>query len=179
MGDQSKRLASMLGRGVVLAVNAARKLQSLQLRLLADESKDAVEHFEPFGFTSHPLPGAEHVTLFLDGDRSHGVTVVVADRRYRLTGLPAGGVAIFDSEGTSVVLSADGVAKVTASARVEIDAPITKVLHDLDVGGNIVAAGNISDQAGAKSMADMRATYNVHDHPLPGGGTSGDPNQQQ
>lgn len=179
MGEQAKRLASMLGRGVVLAVNAARKLQSLQLRLLADESKDAVEHFEPYGFTSHPLPGAEHVTLFLDGDRSHGVTVVVSDRRYRLTGLPAGGVALFDSADSSVVFSADGKVKLTASLLVEIDAPMVEITHSLHVGEHIVADGDISDQGGGKSMADSRSIYNDHDHPLPGGATSDDPNQKQ
>jgi len=67
-----------------------------------------VEHFEPFGFTSKPLPGAEHITLFLDGDRSHGVTIVVADRRYRLTDLADGESALHDAYGNKVHLKKDG-----------------------------------------------------------------------
>ena len=68
-----RRIGNMLSRGTVAAVNAASKMQGLQLRLLADEVKDSVEHFEPYGFTSHPNGGAEAVAVFLDGDRSHGI----------------------------------------------------------------------------------------------------------
>jgi phage baseplate assembly protein V len=71
---------SIGARGRVAAVQAAGAIQRLQVRLLAGEIKDNVEHIEPFGFTSRPLAGAEHVTLFVDGDRSHGVVVVVGDR---------------------------------------------------------------------------------------------------
>ncbi len=78
LGPMARRLGNMVARGKVLAANSLGKLQILQLGLLAGETKDRVEHLEPFGFTAKPLPGAEHVTLFLDGDRSHGVTVVVA-----------------------------------------------------------------------------------------------------
>lgn len=170
--------ASMLVRGAVAAVNAGRKLQALQLRLLAGEVKDGVEHFEPFGFTSHPKPGAEHLTVFLDGDRSHGITVVVTDRRYRLQGLPEGGVALYDSEGTSFVLSADGEAKLTAAVKVQIDSPMVDITGSLHVGQHIVAEGDVADQGGT-TMAGMRAIYDGHDHDLPGGGVTLEPNQLQ
>ena len=172
-------LASMLVRGVVAAVAAAKKLQTLQIKLLAGEVKDGVEHFEPYGFTSHPLSGAEHLTVFLDGDRSHGITVVVTDRRYRLQGLPAGGVALYDSADSSVKLTADGKVKLTAPVKVDIESPDVEITGSLKVGQNIVAVGDISDQDGLTSMSDMRDVYNTHDHDLPGGGVSDDPNQLQ
>ena len=40
-------IANMLARGAVALGNSASKLQSLQLRLLAGEVKDNVEHLEP------------------------------------------------------------------------------------------------------------------------------------
>ncbi|MFV2291099.1 baseplate assembly protein, partial [Escherichia coli] len=43
------------------------------------------------------------------GDRSHGVVVVVADRRYRLKGLRRGEVALYDDQGQSVVLTRSGL----------------------------------------------------------------------
>ncbi|MBC7213051.1 MAG: phage baseplate assembly protein, partial [Pseudomonas sp.] len=88
-----KPMRNFLARGVVALVDAGRKLQGLQMRLTADEVKDGMEHFEPYGFTSNPLPGAEALAAFLGGDRSHGVVVCVADRRFRLQALKSGEVA--------------------------------------------------------------------------------------
>lgn len=105
----ARRLSNMMARGTVAAVNAASKMQGLQVSLLAGEVKDGVEHFEPYGFTSRPNIGAEAVGLFFDGDRSHGIVVVVADRRYRLTGLQAGEMAIHDDQGQKVHLTRDGI----------------------------------------------------------------------
>lgn len=114
MAPYVRRLSNLLARGKVLAVNAASKMQTLQLGLLAGERKDGVEHFEPYGFTSCPLPGAEHVTVFMDGDRSHGITIVVADRRYRLIGLQPGEAALHDDQGQKVHLTRNGIEIVTA-----------------------------------------------------------------
>lgn len=104
-----QQISNLIARGTIAAVDAARKMQSLQVRLLAGEIKDTIEHVEPYGFTSHPQAGAEAVALFLDGDRSHGVVLVVADRRYRLTSLEAGEVALYDDLGQKVHLTRDGM----------------------------------------------------------------------
>lgn len=95
-------LKNMLARGTVVIVDAAKKLQSLQLRLTAGEIKDGAEHFEAYGFTSNPLPGAEVLTAFIGGDRSHAVVLVAADRRYRIQSLKPGEVAIYTDEGDKV-----------------------------------------------------------------------------
>lgn len=87
----------MLSRAIVTAVEAGG-MQVVQVNLLAGETKDGVEHFEPYGFTSHPHPGAEAAVGFLGGDRSHGIALVVADRRYRIASLQPGEVAIFTDE---------------------------------------------------------------------------------
>lgn len=50
---------NFLARGVLSLVNAGSKMQGLQMRLTADEVKDGMEHFEPYGLTSNPHPGAE------------------------------------------------------------------------------------------------------------------------
>lgn len=104
------RVSNMLARGKLTAVKASGKMQSLQLNLLDGESKARLEHFEPYGFTSHPHPGsAEAAVAFLDGDRSHGIVLVVADRKYRLTGFEQGEVAIHDDLGQKVHLTRDGI----------------------------------------------------------------------
>lgn len=169
----ARSVGNMLARGTVVLANSAGKMQSLQVRLLSGEAKDGVEHFEPYGFTSAPLSGAEHVTFFFGGDRSHGVTVVVADRRYRLQGLQSGEVALHDDQGTRLVLKRGGVVEVVAATKVRMVTPL------LEVTGEIKADGNITDQvpSGGKSMAAMRSTYNTHTHPGDSGGTTGTPNQ--
>jgi phage gp45-like len=156
LGPYAQRLGNMIARGKVLVVNSASKMQSLQLGLLAGERKDSVEHFEPFGFTSKPLPGAEHVTLFMDGDRSHGITVVVADRRYRLQGLEDGEAALHDAYGNKVHLKADGTLDVVASGQVQITSPLVTITGDLQVTGTITSGTDVL--AGGKSLKS-------HTHP--------------
>lgn len=166
LGPLSRQIAALFSRGVVSGV-APGKLNKLQLRLLADEAKDGVEHLEPFGLASHPLPGAEAAAAFIDGDRSHGLVLVVADRRYRLQGLQAGEVALHDAHGNAVHLKAGGVIEVTAATKVVISSPLVECAGDLQVAGNITAAGMVSDGAG--SVQSMRDAYNNHaGHHLPG-----------
>lgn len=173
----ARRIGNMIARGAVVMANSATRMQELQIKLLSGETQDGVEHFEPFGFTSCPLPGAEHVTLFLGGDRSHGITIVAADRRYRLTGLQGGEAALHDAFGNKVHLHDDGTMEVVASLKVQITSPLVTMSGNLQVTGNIVAASDISDHSN-KSMAGMRATYNGHTHSDPQGGSVGTPSAQ-
>lgn len=171
----ARRLGNLLARGVVSAVNAAAKMQTVQVKLLAGEIKDRVEHVEPYGYTAHPLPGAEAVAAFFDGDRSHGVVIVVADRRYRLVGLAPGEVALYDDQGQKVHLTragivVDGAGKpitLTNTTKVRMEAPLLEV------------TGEVKDRcdSSGKTMAEMRDIYNSHTHPGDSGGTTGTPSQ--
>lgn len=138
MGPMARRIGNLLSRGTIAAVNAASKMQGLQVRLLAGEVKDNVEHFEPYGFTSNPNAGAEVIAAFFDGDRSHGIIVVAADRRYRITGLATGEMAIHDDQGQKVHLTRTGIV-IHSAQKVRIEAADI-VLHashsySWDVGG--------------------------------------------
>lgn len=109
----------MLARGAVTLADSSTKMQLLQLRILSGEKKDGVEYFEPYGFTSTPLRGSEHLTGFIDGDRSHGVTFCVADRRYRVKNLAAGEMALYtwkdvDPAGHHIIFKNDGSIEVKA-----------------------------------------------------------------
>lgn len=181
------QISNLLGRGKVTAVDSTGKMQRLQVRILAGEPKDSIEHFEPYGFTSCPKTGAEHVSVFFDGDRSHGVTLVVADRRYRLTGLAAGEMAIHDDQGQKVHLTRNGIVIDGAGKDLIIQntptitmKAATKVRMEtalLEVTGNIK---DNCDVPTGKTMVQMRTTYNTHTHPennAPGGSTN-QPNQQ-
>lgn len=125
------RIKMMLARAVVSLVNDSLKMQELQLAILHEEKKDGVEHFQNYGFTSHPKApdasgAAEAVVVFLGGNRDHGIVIVVDDRRFRLKGLESGEVAIYDDLGQKIVLKRDKI-EVTSPTRVDILAPDIKL----------------------------------------------------
>lgn len=152
------RLSDFFARGVMTLADGAKKMRSVQVRLLADEVRDDLEHVEPYGFTSEPHPEAEAFTLFFDGDRSHGIVFTIADRRYRLKPLRTGEVAIFDDLGQKVHLTRDGLEVYTPGwlhATVDKDAEITvggSVTES--VGGDVYAtvAGNVTVKASAVTI---------------------------
>jgi phage baseplate assembly protein V len=141
-------LKNLLSRGVVVLVNAASKVQGMQVKLLANEVKDGMEHFEPYGFTSNPLPGAEVLAAFFGGDRSHGVIVCAADRRFRLQNTAPGEVALYTDEGDKIhfkrgrVIEIETVIlKVKATEAVEFDTPEIRTTGKIVSQGDQVAAG--------------------------------------
>lgn len=116
------RVANMLARAVIQAVNDGAGIQALQLSVLDGELVDEAERMQDYGFTSVPHPGAEAVLAFPGGLRSHALVVAVGDRRYRLKGLQAGEVAMYDDQEQRVVLGREGI-RVVSPLKIEIEAP--------------------------------------------------------
>jgi phage baseplate assembly protein V len=140
-------MRNILARGLVALGNSASKLQSLQLRLLAGEVKDNVEHLEPYGFTACPLAGAEALAGFIGGDRSHAVVIVVADRRFRLQGLKSGEVALYTDEGDFIhfkrgrIIDIETVTlNIKATQSVNFDTPLIKTTGRIESDGDQVAS---------------------------------------
>lgn len=152
---------NIVARAVVTALNSAKKCQALGLSLIAGEQKEDVEHLEPYGFTSAAQDGAEAVALFPSGDRSHGVVLVVADRRYRLKGLARGEVAVYDDQGQSVTLTRAGIV-VDGGGKLITFTNAPKARFEMP----IESTGDIKDncESDGISMAEMRVTYNGHTH---------------
>lgn len=141
-------MRNILARGLVALGNSASKLQSLQLRLLAGEVKDNVEHLEPYGFTACPHPGAEALAGFIGGDRSHAVVIVIADRRFRLQGLKSGEVALYTDEGDFIhfkrgrVIDIETVTlNVKATDSVNFDTPLLTSTGRIESVGDQIAGG--------------------------------------
>tara|TARA_Y100001968_G_scaffold328154_1_gene374755 strand:- start:701 stop:1225 length:525 start_codon:yes stop_codon:yes gene_type:complete len=153
-------LGNLLARAVLAGVQQNR-LQSLQLQLLAGEVKDGVELFEPYGLTGHALPGAEAAVAFIDGSRTHGIALVQTDRRYRPVDLAPGEVALFNHEGTCVVLRNGGRVEMIAATEVAIQTDRLALTGDLDVIGDTTFTGTVS--------ANGHAIDDTHRHNLPGG----------
>ena len=170
MAPALRRVALMVGRAILELVDDDKPLQTVQLSLLADEVRAEVERVQEYGFTSHPLPGADGVAVAVAGSRDHLVVSAVDDRRYRLRSLAPGEVAIYTDEGDKIVLKRGGTIEVTASTKVVLTAPLVQcsgnlqVAGSIDSGATITAAGDVRDQGGGKTMAGMRTAYNAHDH---------------
>lgn len=147
------RISNLLVRGAVTLVNAANKVQTLQLSLLSDESKDDVEHLEAYGFTSRPVPGAEALVAFIEGDRSHAVAIVASDRRYRVQNLAEGDVAIYDTHGHIIKLTATGII----------------ITGNVTINGNITTTGTVQNNG-----KDISSTHK-HSGVTAGGAQTGVP----
>jgi len=184
------RVALLAARAAVRRVDDTEKMQTLQADLLAGNTKDGIEHFQHYGFTSKPRPpsgsmGPEGIGLALGGSRAHTAIICVDDRRYRLKALEDGEVALYDDQGQVVklgrsLLHVKGTTKVkveapdvdvVASGTIKLDAPNVHVTGnlgvdgDVEAGGNVEADGDVSDLSGtAQTMAAMRTTYNAHVH---------------
>ncbi len=171
MAPIHRRVMLMVNRAVISMVNDTLKVQVMQVDLLQGEVRDGVERFQEYGYTSVPFPGAEAVMVSVGGNHDHGIVIAVDDRRYRLTGLQAGEVALYDDQGQKVHLTRSGIVingagkpvTVTNTPHIILDAPLIDATGDLHVAGNIVGQGDISDH-GNKSMAGMRQVFGVHTH---------------
>lgn len=104
-----RRVALMVSRAVITLVNDSLKMQNVQVNLMADVTRDGVERFQNYGHTSNPHPGAEGIMVSIGGNQDHGIVIVVDDRRYRLTGLAEGEVAMYDDLGQKVHLTRSGM----------------------------------------------------------------------
>ncbi len=140
----ARAMRSMVLRGVISLVNDASALQQVQLQLRAMpqpsgtpgmEVADNLEVLRQYGFTSVPHAGAEAVVLAAGGVRAHGLVIAIDDRRYRLTGLKAGEVALYDDLGNLVKLGREAL-EITGTTKVSVTAPIVLVQSDtVQLGG--------------------------------------------
>ncbi len=161
--DLMRRVQNICSRGVVRAISASLKMQGLQVLVLRGEVIDGVEHAEPYGFTSHPLPGAEAFMNHLGADRSHAVALVVADRRHRPTDLQPGEVCLYNCEQIRVHLTETGLVidggglpiLFKNTPQITFDTPLNQT------------SGEVMDRLneGGKTMSAMRQVYDAHTHP--------------
>ena len=199
-----RRVGLMVSRAVIVMVNDTLKMQGVQVNLLADVTRDGVERFQNYGFTSSPHPGAEAIMVSIGGNQDHGIVIAVDDRRYRLTGLAEGEVALYDDLGQKVRLTRNGIVIDGANLPINIQntphviatTALFTISGDLavqgkaDVTGNVTSAanlvaagtvlatGNVSAMNGLITLSGMKTTYNGHTHLDPQGGSVAAPTQQ-
>jgi phage gp45-like len=116
--DSANRHGNGLSRTTVENPDDTQFIQQHGLRGFFDEQMDTFEHVHEYGFTSvvqKPTgmgalrQAAESFLSYLGGNRSHGIAVTTADRRFRLYKLANGEVALHDDQGHQVHIARDGV----------------------------------------------------------------------
>lgn len=140
-------------QGTITASKGESKTRKLQAESNDAYVEDDLEHFEPYGFTSEPFSDAktDAVIAYTDTQHAHGVVLVVHDRRYRITSLKTGEVAIFDDKKRHVYLKREGI---------EIDGaddPVTvKTTNDI----NINATQNVNINANTVNVTAQSTVIN-------------------
>ncbi|MES2170564.1 MAG: phage baseplate assembly protein V [Actinomycetota bacterium] len=102
------RIANGAGRATVQLVDDTGKTQMLQIGVLEGETGPDAEHFQPYGFSSVPLVGAQGVVLFPNGDQSHPLVIVMGDNRSRPTGGAPGDVVMYHHTGAKITMTGAG-----------------------------------------------------------------------
>lgn len=132
-----QRVRLMVARAVVRIVDSSRRVQTMQVGLLAGETRDNLECFEHYGFTSNPLPGMEAAVVFIGGDRSSGIVVAIGDRQFRLRGLTPGEVALYTDEGDSLIFKRGRTVELTTlHARIHAAEDITMETKRMSVSAS-------------------------------------------
>ena len=172
MAPLKRGLQQMLRIGSLLKVNDAQPLQLVQVETLSGEIIE-VPRIQDYGITSVPMPGAKGVMAAVGGKTNSYVCIKMDDRRYRLVGLKKGEVCLYDYQGQYVHLKQGGMMDLLALNQITAKVPLFRV------EGDLVATGEIIDRVDTtgQSMANMRNTYNNHDHDGDSGGITSKPRQ--
>lgn len=148
MADIIRVLQNLVGRGVVKAARDG-KAQAVDIETI--DGLVTAEYLEPFGFTGRPKPGAEAVILQI-GATSHPICISTPDRKYRITTLQDGDVAIYDANNNSIILGSSGIT----------------------INGNVTIKGNVSMPPG-KTITVGALSLTTHVHSVSDGGSTGGP----
>jgi len=118
-----------------------------------------------WGLAAPLTPGAQVLVVFQEGDAEHGVVVgAVWSAVDTPLPAPAGELWLVHQSGSSLKLGNDGTIKMTAPT--------------VEITGNLVVSGDVSDRNGANgTLESLRAAYDGHTHGVPQGGETGQPSE--
>lgn len=179
----ARRVLLSLARALVTTVNDAGGVQMMQVKLNALETRDNTPRPVEFGLASNPPVGSDAFVVFLGGDRSNGVVLGTVHQPSRPKNLAPGETMIYSQDGKQIYLTASGGIFVKANGQpVEVDGATTLTINAATkiraVTPRFECTGDIIDNSGTNNttIAQMRSTYNGHDHSDPQGGNTGGPN---
>ncbi|WP_233869212.1 phage baseplate assembly protein V [Paraburkholderia adhaesiva] len=118
----------------------------MQVSMSDTETRDAVEHFQPFGLHAMPVSGAEGLHLAVGGDRDHGVVVAMTNRDLipadLLNAMRAGETALWAAGGWYMHLKTNGTLRINVR-KIEITAD-----DGTSFGGGVAIGKNLTVDEG-------------------------------
>lgn len=114
-----------IGRCVLETIDDSKGIQVAKVSLLEGEIKE-MERIQQYGLTSNPSSG-EGVAVFVGGNREHGIIINMDSRQFRLKGLDSGQVALYDEEGSKVLLKNDGEIEIVAATKVVVSSASVEI----------------------------------------------------
>ena len=103
------RVMLMVNRGVVTSTDDSQKLQTMQVKVLAGETKKAVPSVQHFGFSSHTPAGSDVVMLCTNGNRENSVIIGTESRQYRYINLAEGDSIHYNKNGKFIHIKGDDI----------------------------------------------------------------------
>ena len=143
IGQVWNRLQLLFSQGLGLMIGHDK----IQARVLDDEPLHNVDRVEPYGFSYRPKAGCETYIVFPAGDRSHGIALIIGDKRYQMT-LEEGEVALHDDEENRVHIKRGGTIHVKAATQVFAETPLFKTSGNAEIGGNLLVLGMTTSVSG-------------------------------
>lgn len=138
----TSRALNMLAKAVTRKIIDTLGRQTAQVEVTKGELIDDMERMQDYGFTSNPpISGTDAIVAFLGGSREQGVIIRMENRSFRLKGLEAGEVAMFDDLGNVFKLGRNSV-DLVAITKATVTAPIIEA----------TASTSAKVQVGAASM---------------------------
>lgn len=75
-----RKVQLMVGRAIITAVADSKKIQELQVSVMAEEVQEDVQSFQTYGFRSRPPAGTEAIMLSIGGNRDNPVVIATENR---------------------------------------------------------------------------------------------------
>jgi len=137
------RIRLMIGKCLITACSG----DAVSLSILAGETREEVDFYQQYGFSSRPTGKVDGVALFVGGSRDNGALVASRgkDDDMRVV-LAPGEVAVHSKFGSKILLKKDGSVVVTTSSnkfRVEGDVEVTGDVKALCDSTFVTLSGHI------------------------------------
>lgn len=101
-----RKVASIVSTDLLSSVNDSTSIQTCKLQ---NSNTATAERVQQFGFSSSPPVSSETVILSINGNRASQIIIACDSSQYRLKGLPAGSMAIYNQNGDYVKLTKDKI----------------------------------------------------------------------
>lgn len=152
LGVLANRLRGALRRGRIVSTKLNAKRALVQLTSLADDTRDGIELFLPYGLSARPAGGADVLLLQLGASPSHLVALFADDPALRIQDLAEGEFGFRDRDGQQIVFRGDRI-EITTPKKIVVNGSEFDLTGDAKMANDLTVDGQTSFGGGAKAVA--------------------------